>query len=181
MRHLALVLLRGLGRGIFAAGGGNAASGSATSMLAVFGGKRGKGCGEMTGRRGVHRCGSQRKELNSAIEQPLEATVLDVRPENRSILAMTDADENALRCLAAHVTSFTDGRVRVRHPALCTVSDLEALRRQLLARPGMREVTFNPVTGSALLRYDSEKLDRMEALTSALPLGVYLVRSALPA
>lgn len=201
MGRLALGLLGGLGKGMLAAGGGKAALGLARTALGSLGG-RGQGCGgggRQGGKgRGGQRGGQQELPLEDILqallgestvqaptsahkttEAPLQATVIDVRPEGSA--AMQAPDEAALRCLAVHISSFVDGRVRVRHPALQEQGPaLEELRRQLQMRPGMQEVSFNPTTGSALLRYDAARLDRLAFLAAALPLGAYLAGKGLP-
>ena len=199
--RLALGLLRGLGKGMCAAGGGGMASGLLRSAVAASGRKNGGNRGGMgrgggCRKKGRGQTGFSLEEAARGLlaerrtdiagpendrERPLEATVIDVRPEERPTPVMPD-EETALRCLAAHVTSFTEGRVRLRHPALHVAAGLEELRRQLLTRPGVRDVTFNPVTGSALLLYDAGQLDRLGLLAAALPLGFFLASTAaLPA
>ena len=55
---------------------------------------------------------------------------------------------------ARHVKSFVPGRVRVRHPALRRREAAEESRRMLMARPGVKDVEFNTLACSALIRYD---------------------------
>ena len=193
--RLALGLLGGLGKGMMAAGGGKVALGLAKMAL----GGKGKGSGGRGGKAGGEGCG--RLEGGRQRDLPLEklsglleerevrnsgmnaekvfssgGVMPGVRPESDGTAAMTDADRAALRCLAAHIVSFTDGRVRLRHPALrAAVPD--ALRRELLGCPGLQEVTFNVMTGSALLFYDTGRLDRPGLLAAILPLGRYLARA----
>ncbi len=62
--------------------------------------------------------------------------------------------------LDGYITSFIDGRVRVRHRALRDVAAAEEARAVLAAAPGVRAATVNPHTGSLLLEYDSHMLDR---------------------
>lgn len=53
-----------------------------------------------------------------------------------------------------YVSSFTEGRVRLRHPALLTPGVADAARASLQGIPGVLEVSVNTQTGSALLIYD---------------------------
>ena len=55
---------------------------------------------------------------------------------------------------ASHIASFVPGRVRVRHPALRRREAAEESRRMLMARPGVKDVEFNTLACSALIRYD---------------------------
>lgn len=197
--RLALGLLGGLGKGMMAAGGGKVALELAKMAL----GGKGKGSGSRGGKAGGGARGGQgggrrqdvplddllrvlsaEREVQSVGNVPSgrglsSESVARVRcPEGGSSAAMKDDDEAALCCLAEHIVSFTEGRVRLRHPALCAAPVPDALRRELLEHPGLREATFNGVTGSALLLYDAGQLDRPGLLATLLPLGRYLVRAS---
>ena len=52
------------------------------------------------------------------------------------------------------ITSFVDGRVRLRHPSLKRAEDAELVRGFLASLPGILRVTVNSRTGSLLLEYD---------------------------
>lgn len=197
--RLALGLLGGLGKGMMAAGGGKVALELAKTALSG----KGKGSGGRGGRVGgggrsgqgggqqqdasledlLRALSGERKardagKVFSGKELSSESVARALCPEDEGAATMTDADEAALRCLADHIVSFTEGRIRLRHPALRAASVPEALQRELLERPGLREATFNAVTGSALLLYDAGQLDRPEILASLLPLGRYLVQAS---
>ncbi len=198
--RLALGLMGGLGKGMLAAGGGKVALELAKMAL----GGRGKGSGGRGGKAGGGGRGgqgadgrqqeapleellrvlsdkTQRRDAGNVSfgkEAPLDGATHEVYPESDGAAAMTVADEAALRCLTAHIVSFTEGRVRLRHPALRAAAVPDELRREMLEHPGLREVTFNAVTGSALLLYDAGQLDRPELLAALLPLGRYLVLAA---
>ncbi|MDE7064618.1 MAG: cation transporter [Desulfovibrionaceae bacterium] len=60
----------------------------------------------------------------------------------------------------AHIASFIDGRVRVRHRALRDAATAEQARALLTAASGVRTATVNCHTGSLLLEYDFQALDR---------------------
>lgn len=185
--RLALGLLGGLGKGAMAAGGGKMALELAKMAL---GGKGGSGRGG--GGRGSQGGGRQQKmpleellgeqkaraagKIPSGKGQSSEPAARALCREGEGAAVMPDDNETALRCLAAHIVSFTEGRVRLRHPALRAAPVPDALRRELLEHPGLREATFNVVTGSALLLYDAGQLNRPGLLAALLPLGRYLVQ-----
>ena len=66
---------------------------------------------------------------------------------------------NSLRLLK-YVTSFSDGRVRIRHPALRREAVAAAAREKLAAIDGVLSVDFNTVSGSVLILYDSARLPK---------------------
>lgn len=63
-----------------------------------------------------------------------------------------------------YITSFVEGRVRLRHPALCSGNNEASLRAVLGLLPGIHNVVINPRTSSLLLEYDPAQLSR-EQLT----------------
>ena len=196
--RLALGLLGGLGKGMMAAGGGKVALELAKMAL----GGRGKGSGSRGDRAGgggrggqegrrqqdvplediLRALGGEQKVrgvgISSGRELPSEFAARALGMEDESSAVMTDIDEAALRCLAAHIVSFTEGRVRLRHPVLRAAPLPEELRRELLEHTGLREATFNGRTGSILLLYDAGQLDRPGLLAALLPLGRYLVQAS---
>lgn len=76
--------------------------------------------------------------------------------------------------LMKYVSSFIDGRVRLRHPALRNANLVNEVRPVLSSVRGMRRVTFNVVTGSVLLEYDRNLLSRDELVSFAVPWAEYL-------
>ena len=56
------------------------------------------------------------------------------------------------------ITSFVDGRVRLRHPSLKRAEDAEQVRGFLASLPGILRVTVNSRTGSLLLEYDPDQI-----------------------
>ena len=60
------------------------------------------------------------------------------------------------------ITSFIDGRVRLRHFALKDASVAETVCAVVGGVEGVESVQANPVTGSLLIFYDTEKLSRQE-------------------
>lgn len=90
--------------------------------------------------------------------------------------AVGSADmEAAMRALLGSIHHFSDGRVRLRHPLFRESGTFEALHRLLCEGTGIRDATFNAITGSALLTYDPTQTSREGFLHQALPLGVCLL------
>ena len=65
------------------------------------------------------------------------------------------------------ITSFVDGRVRLRHPSLKRAEDAEQVRGFLASLPGILRVTVNSRTGSLLLEYDPDQISREDLLALA--------------
>ena len=65
------------------------------------------------------------------------------------------------------ITSFVDGRVRLRHPSLKRAEDAEQVRGFLVSLPGMQRVTVHSRTGSLLLEYDPDQISREDLLALA--------------
>ena len=65
------------------------------------------------------------------------------------------------------ITSFVDGRVRLRHPALKDGATAELVCSVVGGVEGILAVQANPVTGSLLIYYDTEKLSREQLLELA--------------
>ena len=65
------------------------------------------------------------------------------------------------------VTSFIDGRVRLRHPALKDAATVDMAAGMLSGVDGVESVQSNPRTGSLLIFYDAEKLSREKLLELA--------------
>lgn len=66
-----------------------------------------------------------------------------------------------------YVTSFIDGRVRLRHPALKDAATAEFISGIVGSVEGITNVQTNPVTGSLLIFYDPAKLSREQLLELA--------------
>ena len=65
------------------------------------------------------------------------------------------------------ITSFIDGRVRLRHEALKDPSTADIVTALLGGVDGVESVRANPLTGSLLIFYDAEKLSRETLLELA--------------
>lgn len=65
------------------------------------------------------------------------------------------------------ITSFVDGRVRLRHPALKDAATAELVTAVVSGVDGITAVQANPVTGSLLIFYDPDKLSREQLLELA--------------
>lgn len=70
-------------------------------------------------------------------------------------------------CVSDCITSFIDGRVRLRHPALKQGETADMAAAALGAVDGVTEVKVNSVTGALLLFYDPEVLSREKLLELA--------------
>ena len=107
------------------------------------------------------------------------AEAIDVQALPAGTAAPTAVDctdmEAAMRALLGSIHHFSDGRVRLRHPLFRESGTFEALHRLLCEGTGIRDATFNAVTGSALLTYDPARTSREEFLQQALPLGACLL------
>ena len=69
--------------------------------------------------------------------------------------------------IESYITSFVDGRVRLRHPSLKRAEDAEQVRGFLASLPGILRVTVNSRTGSLLLEYDPAQISREDLLALA--------------
>ena len=183
-----------LGRG--AAGGVLGAVGGLGRRMVGGGGGQGGGKGA-SGRGQGGRGRAQRTEpLEDALRQLLDAgrsavsgrgdgerpaaaaageTRVGALPSGTTLTAQRQA---ALDALLAQVASFTDGRVRVRHPVLRETAVHEPLREELTRAGCFTGVTFNAKTGSLLLEYDPRRHSRADFLEAALPVGLLLARCA---
>ena len=65
------------------------------------------------------------------------------------------------------ITSFVDGRVRLRHPALKDKDTADLVCTVVGGVEGITAVQANPLTGSLLIYYDAEKLTREQLLELA--------------
>lgn len=163
---------------------------AARRVFGSLGGLGGHGAGQGGGRQG--RQGGRSAGCGGG-EQPdgLWKSVLDVLPKREaSASAPEDVPvgsvsgdrrrEAALAALAAHIVSFTDGRVRLRHPAL-RHAGTHAPLQEALARTGcFTALTFSERTGSILLEYDGRHLSRADFCEAALPLGWFLAQCDRP-
>lgn len=76
--------------------------------------------------------------------------------------------------LLRHVTSFIDGRVRLRHPALRQHHVVAQIEPRILSVKGIRSAEFNERSGSLLVQYDPSVLSRDDLIRQALPWASYL-------
>ena len=117
--------------------------------------------------------------LPAASPHEAGAETIDVQALPAGTAASTAVDntdmEAAMRALLGSIHHFSDGRVRLRHPLFRESSTFGALYTLLCEGTGIRDATFNAVTGSALLTYDPGQTSRMEFLQQALPLGACLL------
>lgn len=117
--------------------------------------------------------------LPAASPHEAGAETIDVQALPAGAAASTAVDntdmEAAMRALLGSIHHFSDGRVRLRHPLFRESSTFGALHTLLCEGTGIRDATFNAVTGSALLTYDPGQTSRKEFLQQALPLGACLL------
>ena len=81
--------------------------------------------------------------------------------------------------LLKYVSSFTEGRIRIRHHALTHDSTIRTVRNRIASVPGIRQLDFNPRTGSLLLLYDPQILSREKLLKIGIDL-VSEMEGAMP-
>lgn len=79
------------------------------------------------------------------------------------------------------ITSFIDGRVRVRHSALKKAANAAKTHDALMRTPGVRKAEINTNTGSLLLEYDPKQLSRVELLQMAEKMKEGLAEDEEPA
>lgn len=65
------------------------------------------------------------------------------------------------------ITSFIDGRIRIRHSALKKAVHAANAHDTLMQTPGVQKVEINTKTGSLLLEYDCTQLQRIELMQLA--------------
>lgn len=73
-----------------------------------------------------------------------------------------------------YVRSFMDGRVRLRHPALQNHQVARLAQDGIAAIPGVLSVEVNPLSGSALLHYDHNRLNRDQLMQMGVAWAVWL-------
>ncbi|MBP3730100.1 MAG: cation transporter [Mailhella sp.] len=78
------------------------------------------------------------------------------------------------------ITSFIDGRVRLRHPALKNRELMQSVKSLVEGMDGVTAVQCNDVTGSLLIFYDPGKLSREELLSLAEQGAAFLEQSIAP-
>lgn len=76
--------------------------------------------------------------------------------------------------LLRYVKSFSTGRVRIRHPALKRENVVATVRENLAPVPGINSLEFNPLSGSVLILYDSEKIGQQRLLATGAAWAEYL-------
>ena len=79
----------------------------------------------------------------------------------------------ALRLLK-YVSSFVDGRVRIRHPALRRPDVLALAESRMRALAGVSRIDGNSATGSVLIEYDAKAIPRSRVLDIGAAWARYL-------
>ena len=62
--------------------------------------------------------------------------------------------------LLKYVSSFSEGRIRIRHPALHRESVAQAVQESIGGMEGVQSVSCNTLSGSVLILYDSSLLGK---------------------
>ena len=76
--------------------------------------------------------------------------------------------------LIKYVSSFTDGRVRIRHPALRRADTLQTVLGALKAMNGIQSVEGNVASGSLLILYDCATIPRERLMAVGEDWAFYL-------
>ena len=66
--------------------------------------------------------------------------------------------------LLKYIKSFTDGRIRIRHPALHRQATADIAVQTMSAVPGIERVESNTVSGSLLILYDARALGKEDLI-----------------
>ncbi len=66
--------------------------------------------------------------------------------------------------LLKYIKSFSDGRVRIRHPALHNQATASIAVARMCEIPGIENVQSNTVSGSLLILYDTDVLSKNELI-----------------
>lgn len=160
------------GADVFPSDGGNRRGGQAGRMAGRFaaGGRRERTDGLWETARELL---CSRTDAATAVGMPADRKTADTSADHPS---GEDRREAALTALAAHIVSFIDGRVRLRHPALQQPETHVLLREALDRESFFTALTFSARTGSLLLEYDGRRLSRADFCEAALPLGWFLAQ-----
>lgn len=78
------------------------------------------------------------------------------------------------------ISSFIDGRVRIRHKALKDPEFMATIRDTVAGQDGVLEVRDNPKTGSLLVRYDPAVISHDKLLMAAQMLENTIPEKAAP-
>ena len=76
--------------------------------------------------------------------------------------------------LLRYVKSFSEGRIRIRHPALHNAATAEIARKGMLETNGVSSVETNTVSGSILILYDAAVLSRDQLIDMGIAWAGYL-------
>ena len=76
--------------------------------------------------------------------------------------------------LLRYVKSFSEGRVRIRHPAVHNAVTAEIVKKGILATKGVDSVEINTLSGSVLILYDASLLSKNQLIEMGLAWADYL-------
>lgn len=103
--------------------------------------------------------------ISAPVATPENPDILEKRP------VAIEPQEAEYVAVQACVTSFLDGRVRLRHPVLRDAS-VQADLQDMLERQGcFTVIRFSAAAGSLLLEYDARRLSRPAFWAAVLPVG----------
>lgn len=72
------------------------------------------------------------------------------------------------------ITSFIEGRVRIRHEALKNAEAVQTVLELLQSYPGVLEASANPRTGGILIHYDPKQIGQEDLLLAEQTLRGFL-------
>ena len=76
--------------------------------------------------------------------------------------------------LLRYVKSFSEGRVRIRHPAMHNAATAEIVEKGILATKGVNSVEINTLSGSILILYDATLLAKNQLIEMGIAWADYL-------
>ena len=76
--------------------------------------------------------------------------------------------------LLKYIKSFSEGRVRIRHPALKSKKISDIAKQELEATKGISQVECNTLSGSVLILYDAAVLSKETLMEMGTGWATYL-------
>ncbi len=76
--------------------------------------------------------------------------------------------------LLKYVKSFSEGRIRLRHPALHNEATARITKEGMLATAGVNSVEINCLSGSVLILYDASLLSKDQLIAMGVAWAEYL-------
>lgn len=180
MAKLGMGLVGTAGKALLKGGTGKAVA-KGMGLFSQCGKSAGKGRGKGSAGHGRGVGENPLEELLALLPQKTRSRDNDSGPQTRALLQSSAPDSNpnpaepmelpdemAAVLLSECISSFIDGRVRLRHPLLKEQHRALAFCAPLLALEGIKSIDGNPRTGSALICYDTKQLSREQLMTELL-------------